>query len=203
MQPDSQNRTAFDWETRFQTGDAPWEREGPHPAVAHFRKAGVLIAGQSIYVPGCGRSPEPTALARYGLRVTASDIAPSAVKRQKEQITAAGVNAAVIETDGLQWRPPAPFDLLWEQTFLCAIHPHDRERYEQMAHDVLKPGGRLIALFMQKDERGGPPYSCPIEAMQELFAQARWSWPADTAFTAFPHPSLNGKPELGAVLVRR
>jgi len=196
-------RTPFDWETRFKADDAPWEREGLHPAVAHFRKAGVLTAGQSIYVPGCGRSPEPVALARQGLRVTASDIAPSAVRRQRDQITAAGLNAAVIEADGLDWRPPVPFDLLWEQTFLCAIHPRDRDRYEGMAHDVLKPGARLIALFMQKDEPGGPPYGCAIPAMRELFSEARWTWPDEESLTSFPHPSLNGKAECAAVLVRR
>ena len=105
--------------------------------------------------------------------------------------------------DGLAWRPPVPFDLLWEQTFLCAIHPHDRARYEQTAHAVLKPGARLIALFMQKDEPGGPPYGCSLEAMRALFPAERWIWPGDEAFTPFPHPSLNGKPELGGILVRR
>ncbi|MGJ3231554.1 MAG: methyltransferase domain-containing protein [Oceanicaulis sp.] len=196
-------RTPFDWEARFKASDAPWERAGLHPAVEHFRKAGVLTAGQSIYVPGCGRSPEPVAFARFGLRVTASDVAPTAVRRQKDQITAAGLNAAVVEADGLDWRPPVPFDLLWEQTFLCAIHPHDRGRYERMAFDVLKPGARLVALFMQKDAPGGPPYGCALDAMRNLFPEDRWTWPADAAFTPFPHPSLDGKPELGGVLVRR
>lgn len=199
----SENRTPFDWETRFKDDDAPWERPGLHPAVEHFRKTGVLTAGQSIYVPGCGRSPEPVAFARFGLRVTASDVAPSAVKRQKEQFTAAGLEAAVVEADGLDWRPAIPFDLVWEQTFLCAIHPHDRPRYETMACEVLKPGGRLIALFMQKDEPGGPPYGCSLEAMRSLFPESRWAWPEDDAFTPFPHPSLNDKAELAAVLTRR
>lgn len=198
-----ENHTPLDWEAKFKAGDAPWERGGLHPAAAHFRQTGMLTADKSIYVPGCGRSPEPVAFARYGLRVTASDVAPSAVKRQSEQMTAAGLDAAVFEADGLSWRLPAPFDLLWEQTFLCAIHPHDRPRHEKMAFEVLKPGGRLIALFMQKDEPGGPPYGCSLPAMRLLFPETRWIWPADDAFIAFPHPELGGKAELGGVLVRR
>jgi len=199
----NENRTPFDWETRFKTDDAPWERGGLHPAVAHFRQTGLLTASQSIYVPGCGRSPEPVAFAREGLRVTASDVAPSAVKRQTEQMMAAGLDAAVFEADGLDWRPPVPFDLLWEQTFLCAIHPHDRQRYEAMAFEMLKPGGHLIALFMQKDEPGGPPFGCSIEAMRQLFSEARWIWPDDADLVAFEHPKLNDKAELAGVLVRR
>ncbi|XBQ15571.1 MAG: methyltransferase domain-containing protein [Oceanicaulis sp.] len=201
--PEFENRTPFDWEARFRDDDTPWERAGPHPAIAHFRKAGVLTAGSSIYVPGCGRGAEPVALAKLGLRVTASDVAPSAVKFQRDQITAAGVNASVMEADGLDWRPAVPFDLLWEQTFLCAIHPHDRARYEATAFESLKPGGGLIALFMQKDERGGPPYGCSLPAMRELFSEDRWAWPEADRFTAFPHPALGGKAELGGVLKRR
>lgn len=94
-------------------------------------------------------------------------------------------------------------DLVYEQTFLCAIPPRLREDYERTVHAWLKPGGRLLALFMQKDKRGGPPYGCALDAMHALFPPERWAWPADDDFTAWPHPSLNGKPELGGMLERR
>lgn len=200
--PASENRTPVDWEHRFRTEDAPWERAGVHPAVAHWLKAGVLAPGLSVYVPGCGRGLEPEALAEAGLKVTASDSAPSAAAFQRDRL-ARFDTAQVIEADSLAWRPSEPFDLLYEQTFLCAIHPYDRRAYEAMAFDVLRPGGKLLALFMQKDERGGPPYGCSIAAMQALFAKARWIWPERDSFAPFPHPGLNGKPELAGVLIRR
>jgi len=195
-------RTPLDWEARFQANAAPWERAGVHPAVAHWRKTGRLAPGLSVYVPGCGRGLEPEALAQAGLHVTASDLAPSAAAFQRGKL-AAFETAHVIEGDSLAWRPSDPFDLIYEQTFLCAIHPHDRAAYEAMAYQVLKPGGRLLALFMQKDERGGPPYGCLIPAMQAVFPQERWIWPQMDSLVPFPHPSLNGKPELAGVLTRR
>jgi SAM-dependent methyltransferase len=200
--PHSEARTSFDWEHRFQTGDAPWERGGVHPALAHFTRAGTLMPGLCVYVPGCGRGEEPAALAAAGLHVTASDIAPSAAAYQRDRLKAHD-RARIIEADSLAWRPETPFDILYEQTFLCAIHPHDRARYALMAHEVLMPGGRLLALFMQKDEPGGPPYGCALEAMRALFPADHWIWPADDAFIPFPHPALGGKAELGGVLVRR
>ena len=112
-------------------------------------------------------------------------------------------NATALEANGLSWRPDAPFDRLYEQTFLCAIHPRDREAYAQMAFEVLKPGGQLLVLFMQKDERGGPPYGCSIPAMKTLFSEARWIWPEAESLTLFPHPRLNDKAELASVLTRR
>ncbi len=201
-EPVSEDRSGFDWEARFQDNATPWEREAVHPALAHWRELGVLVADASVYVPGCGRGLEPSALAQQGLIVTASDRAPSAAQFQRK-ILAETSSATVIEGDSLAWRPDTSFDLLHEQTFLCAIHPHRRKAYEAMAYEVLKPGGRLLALFMQKDERGGPPYGCSLPAMRKLFTDDRWQWPQSDGFVPFPHPNLNGKPELAGILIRR
>jgi SAM-dependent methyltransferase len=198
----SETRTSVDWQARFEADDAPWERPGVHPAVAHWLEAGALRPGLSVYVPGCGRGREPEALAQAGLKVTASDYAPSAAAFQRDKL-APFSSTEVVEANSLTWRPEAPFDRLYEQTFLCAIHPHDRAAYENMAFEVLKPGGQLLALFMQKDERGGPPYGCSIPAMKTLFPEDRWVWPDAASFIPFPHPSLNGKPELAGALIRR
>lgn len=195
-------QTPMDWEARFKADDVPWERGGVHPAVAHWMATGALAPGLSIYVPGCGRGPEPGHLAEAGLEVTASDLAPSATAYQRQALEGFD-NATALEADGLSWRPDAPFDRLYEQTFLCAIHPRDREGYEQMAFEVLKPGGQFLALFMQKDERGGPPYGCSIPAMMKLFPEERWIWPGAESLTPFPHPRLNDKAELAGVLTRR
>ena len=200
--PASDARTPFDWEQRFRAEDAPWERGGEHPALAHWLKTGALTPGERVYVPGCGRGLEPAALARAGMAVVASDIAPSAAAFQRRAL-APHSSAEIIQGDSLAWRPDTPFDALYEQTFLCAIHPRQREAYEAMAFDVLRPSGKLLALFMQKDERGGPPYGCSAPAMRKLFPSTRWIWPEPEAFTPFPHPNLGGKAELGGVLVRR
>lgn len=200
--PRSEDRSGMDWEARFQAEDAPWERHDVHPAATDWVNADVLKSGQSVLMPGCGRSEEPAFLARQGLEVTATDIAPSAIRWQQERFRSDKVKARAIETDALAWRPETGFDAIYEQTFLCAIHPKRREDYEAMAHASLKPGGRLLALFMQKDERGGPPYGCSLEAMTALFPDTRWIWP-DTEPRVYPHPGLNDKAELAVVLTRR
>jgi SAM-dependent methyltransferase len=196
-------RSAFDWDARFRGGQTPWERRGLHPAAADWMTAGFLPAGASVVVPGCGRAPEVAAFAAAGLEVIAADLSPTAIAWQRERLAEAGVRARLIEGDILAWRPDTPVDLVYEQTFLCAIPPRLRESYEQALVQWLKPGGRLLALFMQKTERGGPPYGCALPAMRSLFPATRWDWPEDEDFVAYPHPSLNGKPELGGVLVRR
>jgi hypothetical protein len=199
--PPSEDRSGFDWEARFQADDAPWERQGLHPALIDWLDSGVLKPGQTVLTPGCGRSQEPAFLAQHGLSVIATDIAPSAIAWQKARFDSAGVTAQALETDALAWRPETPVDVLYEQTFLCAIHPQKREEYEAMAHASLKPGGLFLALFMQKSERGGPPYGCGLDAMRALFTEDRWRWP-ETDPRPYPHGGLNDKAELGMVLTR-
>jgi methyl halide transferase len=192
----------MDWDARFRANDAPWERNGLHPAFEHWRGLGLLQAGKSVYVPGCGRGEEPLALARAGLNVTAIDLSPTAIDWQVARFAEAGLTAHLEAGDALAYRPEAPFDLYWEQTFLCAIPPKLREAYEAGAHAQIRPRGVLLALFMQKEEMGGPPYGCGLPAMRTLFPDSRWNWPAGEPM-AFPHPGLNAKKELAVALVRR
>lgn len=200
---DTPERSGFDWETRFRDGHTPWERGGLHPALARWAATGAVRAGRSIIVPGCGRALEPLELARLGLNVTAADLSATALAWQRAQFNAAGLDAELVEGDVLAWRPDEPADLVWEQTFLCAIPPALRADYERAVHAWLKPGGALLALFMQKAERGGPPYGCALDAMRALFPAERWAWPEEQDFIDFPHPGLDDKSELGGVLVRR
>lgn len=193
----------MDWEKRFQDNSTPWERPGLHPAARDWINQDVLVPGQRVLIPGCGRSPELVQFADRGLAVTGFDLSATAIDWQRAALDKLDLTADLIKGDGLAWTPEALFDLIYEQTFLCAIPPRLRHSYEACAHRWLKSGGKFLALFMQKDERGGPPYGCSLDAMHELFPAERWIWPEDTAFKPYPHPNLNGKPELGGILTRR
>ncbi|GGD05168.1 thiopurine S-methyltransferase [Aquisalinus flavus] len=198
----SEDRQSVDWDARFRADDAPWERGELHPAFTLWLDAGLIAAGKSVYVPGCGRSLEPLAFASLGLTVSAVDYASSAIVWQWQQFKAAGLTGTLVTGDALAFRPDRPVDLYYEQTFLCAIHPSKREEYEAAAYAQIAPGGHLLALFMQKQERGGPPYGCDMADMRALFSGERWAWP-DAEPQAFPHPSLGGKAELAVALRRK
>jgi len=198
----SETRSALDWEARFAADTTPWERPGLHPAFVDWQASGDFSGLGSVIVPGCGRAPEVAAFADAGIPTIGADLSPTAINWQRKRLDECELTATLFEGDVLAWRPDAPLDGVYEQTFLCAIPPKLRPEYEQTIHAWLKPGGKLFALFMQKEERGGPPYGCDMDAMRELFSDTRWSWP-DTDPTPYPHPSLNGKPELATILTRR
>ena len=195
-------RTPMDWDQRFRDETTPWERRGLHPAFVDWRDNGAFDDIERVIVPGCGRAHELQAFAALGKAAIGADLSATALAWQKAHLEKAGLSAELIEADILLWRPDAPLDAVYEQTFLCAIPPRLREEYEQAVHAWLKPGGKLFALFMQKEEPGGPPYGCAIPAMQDLFPEDRWIWP-DGEPVPYPHPTLSGKPELATILTRR
>ncbi len=167
--------TALDWEARFRAERTPWERPTLNPAFTRWRQAGTLSPCR-ILVPGAGRSGEPMALAAAGFDVTVVDSAPTAVAVQRARAEAAGVAPAIEEADLLAWSPEQPFDVIYDQTCLCALPPDLLGEYAARLHGWLRPGGSLFVLFMQTGRSGGPPFHCGVEAMRALFA-AGWEWP--------------------------
>ncbi|MDM0018238.1 methyltransferase domain-containing protein [Variovorax saccharolyticus] len=194
------------WQARFETGTTPWDRGAASPQLLRWRDAGAFPAGSSVLVPGCGSGWELAELAAAGAAVTGLDYAPAAVERSAQRLAERGLQAGVLQADVLQWSPPQPVDTVYEQTCLCALHPDHWTAYAAQLHAWLRPGGRLLALFMQAPAAGaadgyitGPPYHCDIHAMRALFAAVRWSWPKPP-YERVIHPL--GAHELAVVLTR-
>ena len=188
--------TGAEWERKFRAGDTGWERGAINPAFTRWLARDDFARG-TVWVPGCGRSPELAELARR-CRALGVDVAETAIAYQARAL--AGLNGHAMLGDVLTWSAAEPVDAVYEQTCLCAIPPSDRAAYEAQVARTLRPGGKLFALFMQKDGTGGPPFHCAIEEMRTLFPPARWQWEDGAPFKS-PHPK--GVYELGHVLTRR
>lgn len=186
------------WEQRYCQQQTGWDRGDASPALEHWLAEGALPCGNTL-VPGCGRGHEVLRFAKAGHAVTAVDVAPSALAALEARLSAAQLTATLIQADLLGWSPAQPFDLIYEQTCLCALDPRHWPAYTDRLAQWLKPGGVLAALFMQTDKTDGPPFHCALDRMRQLFDPQRWRWPQDPLPTV-PHPS--GLREI-AVLLRR
>lgn len=196
------------WNERFASGSIPWDRGEANPQLLKWLAEGVISPGQQIIVPGCGQGWEVAALARAGFQVTGIDFAPQALTLCRRLLERDASQACLVEADVLHWQPPAPVDAVFEQTCLCALYPDCWTRYAAQLHAWLKPGGRLLALFLQALRPSaaegcieGPPYHCDINAMRALFPAMLWDWPKP------PYPRLDNlrleREELAVVLIRR
>ena len=193
------------WQSRFLAGQMAWDRGEVNPQLRTWLQQGAIPPGL-VCVPGCGAGWEVAELARQGFQVTALDFAPAALERTRALLDRDGLEARVDQADVLEWSPEGPFDAVYEQTCLCALHPDRWLEYAERLHAWLRPGGALLALFMQAPRPGaaegrveGPPYHCDILGMRALFPASRWKWPKPP-YPVVPHAM--GATELAVRLVR-
>jgi len=184
------------WQQRFDTRQTGWDRGGPSPQLLAWLDSGSLQPCR-IAVPGCGSGWEVAELARRGFDVLGIDYTRAAVERTRAQCAAQGVAAQLIQADVLAYQPDTPFDAVYEQTCLCAIHPEYWARYASQLARWIVPQGGLWMLLMQAprpaaSETGlieGPPYHCDINAVRALFPEANWHWPKPP-YVRVPHPAM-------------
>jgi len=178
------------WENRYREGQTGWDRGTVHPALLDWLDQGreLFPEGASVAVPGCGHGYEVIELAKRGYDVTAIDFAREPMQRLAEGLRQAGVDATLVQQDLFDYRPQHPFDVIYEQTCLCAIDPARRMDYEAWAFENLKRGGHLLLLLMQTpDPQTGPPFHCGVDALRDVFSPERWEWSPEVG--RYDHPS--------------
>lgn len=169
------------WEDRYQERDTGWDRGVVHPALDKWLSQKSLSREDQrpsrILIPGCGNGYEVIKLASAGYDVTAIDLAATPLNSLQQKLDEAELTATLVKHDLFDFCSNEPFDAVYEQTCLCAIEPRSRKKYEKKIHELLKPNGKLFALFMQcEDIIQGPPFHCDMEEMRSLFAPKRWIW---------------------------
>jgi methyl halide transferase len=159
-----------DWETRYQTGDMPWEKGGPSPGLVDFLAAHPELPRETVCVPGCGTGHDVRTWARAGFTATGVDIAPSAVRLCQERTAATGLAANFQSGNFLADKPPRPFDWIFEHTLFCAIDPGERDRYVEAILRWLKPDGQFLSVNYLIPDTDGPPFGTTREELWKRFS---------------------------------
>jgi len=167
---------ATDWDARYQSGDTPWEKGAPHPALVDFLREennAPLIAAARILVPGCGCGHDVRALADADAEPLGIDIAPGAIIRAEAFEKAARERFELADLFALPERFHGAFDAVWEHTCFCAIDLAMRPHYVTAIANALKSHGHLLAVFYldpgHANESEGPPFGVTREELDGLF----------------------------------
>jgi len=195
-------QTILDWESLYQQGDTAWDRGEASPALLHWLDKAIISEKQRVLIPGCGRGYEVIALAKMGCDTTAIDIAESAIKALKYGLEKNNVKAEVICGDIFSYQPTCLFDVIYEQTCLCALPLVYRDDYEKRLSSWLKPGGIVCLSIMQTGEKSGPPFHCDWLEMKCLFSDERWLWQSNEPFV-ISRPKQSSRFELGFIVQRK
>ncbi len=158
------------WESRYQSGDMPWEKGAPSPGLVDFLAAHPDLPRGTVCVPGCGTGHDVREFAKAGFPAFGFDITPSAVRLAVEKTRAAGLKAQFQRADFLRDVPPRKFDWLFEHTLFCAIQPQERDDYVRAALRWLKPDGQYLAVNYLIPDQDGPPFGTSRDELWRRFS---------------------------------
>ena len=154
------------WNKRFAAGTTPWDAGRVPAAFAQF------IANQPVrlntLIPGCGSAWDAAHLAKLGWPVTALDFSPAAVEAARQTLGNAPVN--LICDDFFTFIPTAPYALIYERAFLCALPRKMWADWGRRVAELLPAGGRLAGFFFICDQPKGPPFGIQPEELAALLS---------------------------------
>ncbi len=158
--------SSVDWEAMYaDEGDGMWSGHVNGSLVAELDH--IAGPGRALDV-GCGEGADALWLAERGWRVTAIDVAPTAVARGRTEAERRGVDGIAWIAGDLLADPPAePFDLV--SLHYPAFPIGDRERVSATLRSLVAPAGTLLVV-------GHAP---PENLSEAHFDPADWTQPDD------------------------
>lgn len=157
------------WNNRYQQNDFSWDiGEISTPLKTYFDQ--LTNKNAAILIPGAGNGYEAEYLFNMGFNnIYICDVAPIPLENFSRRCpTFNKENLLQIDFFELE---KIGFDLIIEQTFFCAIHPHLRKKYALKTHSLLNQNGRLVGLlFNDKLNSDKPPFGGNKEEYLNYFA---------------------------------
>ena len=159
------------WNLRYQASFAPWDAGKVPAQLAAFarRERGRVL------VPGCGSAWDVRRFAGAGWDVDGIDFSADAVAAARRSLILSPLGAPprpladrVRQADFFAPIPEAPFDLVYERAFLCALPRRLWPAWSARVAELVKPGGKLAGFFFIDTNDRGPPF--PLHRDGELVA---------------------------------
>ena len=179
------------WDQRYQTGDMPWEKGQPVPALLELLAKHHAWGAGPVLVPGCGLGHDARALGVLDIPVVGLDISATAVALAREFPTTGQHSFEQGDFLDPAWRAGRELSAVWEHTCFCAIDPGQRADYAQAVAGCLPPGGLLAGVFFLTphdpgEDADGPPFGVTIDELDAGFAPAFERFDGWVPRAAFP-----------------
>jgi methyl halide transferase len=160
----------MDWQAQYESGETPWDKGAPHPALVHFIAGTGAFQGR-ILVPGCGQGHDVRAVSTPENQAVGLDIAPGAVAKARTFPKTGCEEYVVADLFNLDSELRGSFDWVVEHTCFCAIDPSMRPAYAAAVAGALKPDGHLFAIFyLDPAVDSGPPFGVAVAELDQLFS---------------------------------
>jgi SAM-dependent methyltransferase len=138
----------------------PWDTREPKESVLAWHAEG-LIRGDVLDI-GCGFGDNAVYLAGQGHRVTAMDIAPTALITARQRAHDAGVVITFAVGDATQLTGYAGiFDTIIDSGMYHCLDADERARYAAAAYRAARPGASLLLCCFSETDSAGPRWRRP------------------------------------------
>ena len=150
------------WDLRYGAQFAPWDA-GKVPAQLRAFVASAT-APRRVLVPGCGSAWDVRFLAESGWDVLGIDFSTEALEAARPVL---GPHAGRVRlADFFAPIAEAPFDVVYERAFLCALPRRLWRDWGTRVAGLVRPGGELAGFFYFDTGERGPPF--PLDSGDEL-----------------------------------
>lgn len=170
--PDFPRRDPADpdfWDLRYGASFAPWDA-GRVPAQLRLM-AEAESSMPRVLVPGCGSAWDVRFLAARGWDVLGIDFSDAALDAARAVL--GPHTGRVRKADFFAPIPEAPFDLVYERAFLCALPRRLWGDWGARVAELVRPCGRLAGFFHFDRAERGPPFGlCGQDELDRLLAPA-------------------------------
>ena len=174
------------WAEKWQAGQIGFHQGQPNPLLLEHHHH---IAGDvRVYVPLCGKAVDLVWLRDHGHDVTGSEVVPLAIEQlcseQRLLVTTTTRGSfrlhitprlAILEGDALEvdFYATGPIDAVYDRAALVALDPPTRVAYVDSLLRVLRPGGHILLVTFDYDQRKlpGPPWSVSVDDVVALFGE--------------------------------
>ncbi len=158
------------WEERYRQKNTGWDTGRITTPIKEYLEQ-IKDRSISVLIPGCGNAHEAEWMLENGFtHITLIDISALLVNDLKAKFSKfPAENLTILNTDFFALT--GQFDLIIEQTFLCALPPEKRGEYAKKIAELLKPEGKLVGVLFARSFTGGPPFSGSIKEFRELFEE--------------------------------
>ena len=156
-----------------------FDKGGASPVLRSLLSSGAVdVSGKRAIVPGCGRGYDVFVLARAGAaQAVGLELSRTAVEQARAFQEAQGWGDLGSKVDFQVGdffdsnREEGAYDVGYDYTFFCALHPTMRKDWANAWRRALKPGGVLVTLVYPVDSTADPSTGPPWPVTPALYEE--------------------------------
>lgn len=162
------------WDKKYINDETDWDTKSANPVFKSILKDHETFPPGKILIMGCGKGYDAITAAQNDFDTVGIDFSFHALAIAKGLAAHDKLNIKFLQQDFflLDENYYNSFDYIYDYTTLCAIDPSRKNEYARKVFQLLKKGGKFIAILFPVERReSGPPFGLDVVEIFQIFSQ--------------------------------